>query len=661
MINDMSRFFKQPWLFILLCLLTLLIIVFPTSSLAQIPWNPNLGKAPVMLDGKELFKVQEYASLSAFERAELVNEALDKLVNSPEPVQIEVVEEEGSVVIRVKEQDEHILTVTQGDLTSSLTPKLQAYSWQRRIETALKRGKEERTLSYYRRGFLLSLGILIGTITVHFLIKFLGRFITKQVRKLLVNINIRQSTRQPIVNGSRLFWLILQITLWFSTAYYVTDIFPQARGWRYRIFTFLFYPLITIGDKPYSILQLLFLLVFIIGVWFGVRSFIKLLQTHLFTKIGADKGLQQVISFITQYLLTFFGVILVLQIWGVDVSSLAIFASALGVGIGFGLQNIINNFISGVIITIEQPIKVSDFVEINGLEGTVKRIGARSTEILTLDQVAIIIPNSSFLENEVINRRHGDSITRLKIPVGVAYGSDIKKVKSALLEAATDHDDVLYRPKPEVWFQEFGDSSLNFELLVWTKDPQKQPRIKSDLNYRIDESLRRHNIQVPFPQRDLNLRSPALEELLKTWLTQNSSAQENNSEFDSEIDDFPNLEPQESPLEQRNREQPLLEINHNPDKLTAWEIETLVKAMRGNQGLDIQDRVYRFKRYRYCFLGSEAVDWLVEKQQSSRSEAVEIGQMLIEKGIIHHVADEQSFVDGYYFYRFYSDEQKLNN
>ncbi|MGB3691088.1 MAG: mechanosensitive ion channel domain-containing protein [Spirulinaceae cyanobacterium] len=657
----MSRFFKRPWLATLLGLLTLLIIITPTPSLAQIPWNPNLGKAPVMLDGEELFKVQEFASLSAFERAELVNETLEKLVNSSQKVEIEVAEEEGSVVIRAKGEEDHILTVTQGDLANSLTPHRQASVWQRRIKQALKRGQEERRLSYYRRGLLLSLVALAIAIAVHYLIKFLGRFTVKQSRKLLANINFSQSVQQPTINSLRLFWLISQITLWFGTAYYITDIFPQTRGWRYRILTFLFYPLITIGDKPYSILQLLLLLVFIIGIWFGVRSFIKLLKIHVFSKIGADKGLEQVLSFISQYLLTFFGVILILQIWGVDVSSLAIFASALGVGIGFGVQNIANNFISGVIITIEQPIKVGDFVEIKGLEGIIKRIGARSTEILTLDQVAIIVPNSSFLQNEVINRRHGNSITRLKVPVGVAYGSNIKEVKTALLEAATGHNDVLYRPKPEVWFQEFGDSSLNFELLVWTKEPQEQPRIKSDLNYGIDESLRRHNIEVPFPQRDLNLRSPVLEELISTWLNKNGGANHNSTDFDPEIvADFANFETQEPPSDHKDREQPLVEISHEPNELTPREIETLVKAMRGTQGLEIQDRNYRFKRYRYCFLGSEAVDWLVEKQQCSRQEAVELGQMLIEKGIIHHVADEQSFVDGYYFYRFYTDEQKLN-
>ena len=657
----MSLFVKKYWLASLWGLLTLLVIIFPTPTLAQIPWNPNLGKAPVMLDGQELFKVQEFASLSAFERAELVNETLDQLVNAPEPVEIEVAEEEGAVVIRAQGDESHILTVTQGDLADSLTPQRQARNWQRKIEKALNKGQKERTWNYYRQSLILSLVALAVAIAGHFLIKFLGRFAVKQLRNILTVLNSSPSLRQPIVNGLRLLLFSSQVILWLGIGYYITDLFPQTRGWRYRIFTFLFYPLITIGDKTYSILQIILLLLVIIGVWFGVRSFIKLLQSHVFSKLGTDKALQQVISFISQYLLTFFGVLIVLQIWGVDVSSLAIFASALGVGIGFGIQNIANNFISGVIITVEQPIKVGDFVEIKGLQGTIKHIGARSTEILTLDQVAIIVPNSSFLENEVINRRHGNSVTRLKIPVGVAYGSDIAKVKAALLDAATAHSDVLYRPKPEVRFQEFGDSSLNFELLVWTKDPQKQPRIKSDLNYGIHQNLYRHNIEIPFPQRDLHLRSPVLDKFMNSWLSQNTIEQSTREDLTKEIEPA-NLSPesQEPPVNKENQEPKPLQVNHSANELPPWEIEALVKAMRGEEGVEITSRAYRFKRYRFCFIGSEAVDWLVEKQHCSRQEAVGFGQLLIEKGIIHHVADEQFFVDGYYFYRFYADEQKLN-
>ncbi len=183
-------------------------------------------------------------------------------------------------------------------------------------------------------------------------------------------------------------------------------------------------------------------------------------------------------------------------------------------GIGFGVQNITNNFISGFIITLERPIQVGDFIKIGDLVGIVKQVGARSTEITTPDKVTIIVPNSRFLESEVINWSDGDPVSRLRVPVGVAYGSDISKVKTALLEAVKRHPEVLLRPEPEIWFQSFGDSALNFEIMVWTGEPRKQFRVKSDLNYAIEASLRRHGIEVPFPQQDLHLRSPQLEEII---------------------------------------------------------------------------------------------------------------------------------------------------
>ena len=210
-------------------------------------------------------------------------------------------------------------------------------------------------------------------------------------------------------------------------------------------------------------------------------------------------------SVLIHYALIFLGVVVLLQIWGIDLSSIAILASVLGVGIGFGVQNITNNFISGFIIMLESPIQIGDFINVGDLVGTVEKIGARSTEIRTLDQVTIIIPNSRFLESEVINWSHGNPVSRLHVPVSVAYGSDIDHVKTALLDAIRRHPDVLLRPAPEVWFQGFGDSALDFEIMVWTGEPRKQFRVRSDLNYEIEASFRRYGIEIPFPQRDLHV------------------------------------------------------------------------------------------------------------------------------------------------------------
>ncbi|MCA1994006.1 MAG: mechanosensitive ion channel, partial [Coleofasciculus sp. S288] len=354
------------------------------------------------------------------------------------------------------------------------------------------------------------------------------------------------------------------------------------------------------------------------------------------------------------------GLIVLLQIWGLDVRSLAILASVLGVGIGFGVQNITNNLISGLIITLERPIQVGDFVKVGELVGTVERIGARSTEIRTLDQVAIIVPNSRFLETEVINWSHGDPVSRLKLTVPVAYGSDIKKVQAALLEAAKNHPEVLVRPQPQVWFQGFGDCALNFDLLVWTGEPHKQYRVKSDLYYRIEASLRRYGIEVPFPQRDLHVRSPQLEELLTTLLQKNAPMRSENREAPIKRLYSPNGNSEclqnaaGAPSEDSIYE---VATSESGEELTAAEVEELVAAMRGEGGLAIADRRYRLNLYPACFIGSEAVEWLVHKRNCTREEAIDLGQLLVDWGIIHHVLDEHPFRDGYFFYRFYADEQ----
>ena len=225
---------------------------------------------------------------------------------------------------------------------------------------------------------------------------------------------------------------------------------------------------------------------------------------------GINRGAQEAIAILAKYGLIFIGTLVLLQIWGLDISSLAIVASALGVGIGLGLQDIAKNFGSGIVLVFERPIQVGDFVEVGDYKGTVERIGARSTEIRTLDRVSIIVPNSRFLENEVINWSHRNPISRLHLPVGVAYGCDAKAVEGALLEAASSHASVLKSPPPQVLFKSFGDSSLNFELLVWTKEPERQFLLTSDLYYKIYEVLGQRQIEIPFPQRDLHLRSGTL-------------------------------------------------------------------------------------------------------------------------------------------------------
>jgi small-conductance mechanosensitive channel len=180
--------------------------------------------------------------------------------------------------------------------------------------------------------------------------------------------------------------------------------------------------------------------------------------------------------------------------------------------VGFGLQNIAGNFISGLIILFERPIKLGDRIEVGAVEGDVVRIGSRSTTVVTNDNIAIIIPNSKFITENVVNWSHTGENVRFRIPVSVAYGSDVRRVEKVLLEVAAENPDVLREPAPAVRFAEFGDSGLAFELRAWTTALlHRRGKLVSDLNFAIYDKFKQHGIEIPFPQRDLHIRSGALE------------------------------------------------------------------------------------------------------------------------------------------------------
>ncbi len=216
---------------------------------------------------------------------------------------------------------------------------------------------------------------------------------------------------------------------------------------------------------------------------------------------------------VIHYIILITGIVVALSSIGIDFTKFALFASALGVGIGFGLQTLISNFVSGLIILFERSLKVGDFVELStGLVGEVKEINMRSTLVTTNDNVDILVPNSEFMNNQVTNWTLRDAQRRIHVPFGVAYGTDKDLVRKAALEAADEVEWTLNTHKgrhPQVWFVQFGDSSLNFELVVWLRpEAVKRPGfVQASYLWQIDTKLRKYGIEVPFPQRDLHLRS----------------------------------------------------------------------------------------------------------------------------------------------------------
>lgn len=276
----------------------------------------------------------------------------------------------------------------------------------------------------------------------------------------------------------------------------------------------------SIGELNFSLLDIIIFIVSIVAVFVVANRFKSFLVTRILKRSKKiDIGLAESIGTMTRYVILILGFFIVINSTAIDLSALGLVFGALGVGIGFGLQNITNNFISGLIIIFERPIKVGDRIQVGDLDGDVVEIAARATTILTNDNISVIVPNSSFIDNEVINWSHTDRKVRFKFPVGVSYKEDPRFIRRLLMEVAQENNGVLTKPPPDVLFESFGDSSLMFQLLVWTNNYTERPRVlKSQLYYAIFKKFKDNHIEIPFPQRDLHIRS-GLE-----WVSQENMA-----------------------------------------------------------------------------------------------------------------------------------------
>ncbi len=267
-------------------------------------------------------------------------------------------------------------------------------------------------------------------------------------------------------------------------------------------------PYFSIGDLPITPLFLIktFIFFFLLRMISGMTR--RLMSRRVLVRTSLNAGQQYAYAQITAYLVFLFGLLIGLQWAGVNMSSLVILGGAVGIGVGFGLQNIANNFVSGIILLMERPIQVGDRVEVGDTNGDVVKIAGRSTWIRTNDNVVMIIPNSEFINSHVTNWTANDRQVRFSIPFGVSYSSDPEIVREVLEEVAANHPDVLTVPPPEVLFTGFGDSSLDFELRVWTITRVQFPRIlASEIYFMIFKAFKEHGIEIPFPQRDLHVKS----------------------------------------------------------------------------------------------------------------------------------------------------------
>jgi len=263
----------------------------------------------------------------------------------------------------------------------------------------------------------------------------------------------------------------------------------------------------TIGSQQITI-GLVMLAVAALGVSYLASWMLQTLLTeHVLARRHVDTGVSISVTRLLHYALVSIGFVLALVVLGVDLTKMTLLVSALGVGIGFGLQTIVNNFVCGLILLLERPLRVGDTIELGGQSAKITKIGLRSTTVQTADQADMIVPNTELITNRVTNWTLTNRQARSIIPVGVAYGSDIALVMQTLKECALAHSGVLQSPEPQVVFRSFGDSSLDFELCAWVADLDTRSQVASDLRQDIDRRFRQAGIVMPFPQRDLHVRS----------------------------------------------------------------------------------------------------------------------------------------------------------
>lgn len=279
-----------------------------------------------------------------------------------------------------------------------------------------------------------------------------------------------------------------------------------------RLRDMLQWPIISVGDTRITLWSVLYLVVLAVALLWLAGRLQRWLTDGPMLRRRLDANARHTAGTLVRYTVLTIGLLFIVQTAGIDLTTFNVLAGAIGIGIGFGLQNVVSNFFAGIIIMFERPVKIGDRIVVGDVEGNVVEIGARSTTIVDNDNIAVIVPNSKFITDNVINWMHNDNRVRFHIEVSAAYGSDARQVERVLLGVADADPDVLKQPPPAVRLMRFGDDGLVFELRLWSSSlVDRKGRLASQVNFAIYERFREEGIEFPFPQRDLHLRSGVLE------------------------------------------------------------------------------------------------------------------------------------------------------
>jgi small-conductance mechanosensitive channel len=343
----------------------------------------------------------------------------------------------------------------------------------------------------------MAVAILAGVLILDGAVVILIR--TRLVRRSNV---IRDHSGEMIRRVSRLLH-VSAAGLWVYIALKTYDVWPMFWSATVSAFGHTW----KVGSLEFALWQLP---AFVVALYVSVqlsRLIRVFLEDDVLTRMELPRGVGGTISMLVRYAVLTIGFFVAVAAAGIDLSAFTIVAGALGVGIGFGLQNVVNNFVSGLILAFERPVQIGDTIEVAGLLGEVKNIGIRSSTVRTFEGAEVIVPNGDLIASQVTNWTLSDRQRRLQIAIGVAYGTDPSKVIELLNETAASHPEVLTDQPPYTLFLGFGDSSLNFELRVWTLAFDRWRQVQSEVTVAVNEALTEAGIEIPFPQRDLHLRS----------------------------------------------------------------------------------------------------------------------------------------------------------
>ena len=263
--------------------------------------------------------------------------------------------------------------------------------------------------------------------------------------------------------------------------------------------------LVDINKYQISVSDVLIIIIVFIVARFLIYGTDAIIKKRLSRKGIIDEGRSKSVSQIFRYIIYVISVFIAVESLGIDLSIIFGVFAALGLGIGFALQDVFKDLISGIVILFEGNVSVGDILEMDGLVGSVTEINLRTSQIKTLDGVYMVIPNSKIVNEKVINWSANNKISRFDVQVGVAYGSDVEKVKNILLQCAAENPKLSKSPEPQVFFNDFGDSALSFRLLFWIIDTWQTERVRSELRFAINAKFKEEGVQIPFPQRDVHL------------------------------------------------------------------------------------------------------------------------------------------------------------